>query len=84
MLGEQKFYWIQRKLNGTGVVTKQSSRARRDNTKICKEPTQPNYLLGGRRHGTELSLSAGVEDTSLFLGLPGKQGRAQKRQKPVT
>ena len=39
MLGERKLHWIQRELNGIGVVTKESSRARRDNTEVCKKPT---------------------------------------------
>ena len=39
MLGERKLHWIQRELNDAGVVTKESSRARRDNTKICKKST---------------------------------------------
>ena len=39
MLGERKLHWIQRELNDTGVVTKESSRARRDNTEVCKKPT---------------------------------------------
>ena len=30
MLGKRKLHWIQRELNDAGVVTKQSSRARRD------------------------------------------------------
>ena len=79
MLGEQKLHRIQGELNGTGVVTKKSSRTRGDDTEISKKLTQPDNLLCSRRHGTELSLSARAGDTSLFLGLPGKQERAQKQ-----
>jgi hypothetical protein len=67
---ELMLHWILSNTNSIGTITVHSRRSSKRNPKVSQQPSKPCHFSHPTSQGTQLSLSTGTSNSSLFLGLP--------------